>query len=111
MRSLNTVNPEPPIYWQAMARMDAMEKAADEAERAENKVLDMLEDNQIVEHAADAFGELFTWFPEEMAMVANRLVQEIVLGGCNSPLSGIFSYLPAGAREKIKNYLFEHVEI
>ena len=111
MKNLNITNPEPPIYWQAMARMDSLEKVAAEAERAENKVLDMLEDNQIVEHAADAFGELFTWFPDEMEMVANRLVQELALGGCNSPLSGIFSYLPAGAREKIKNYLFEHVEI
>lgn len=111
MRSLNTVNPEPPIYWQAMARMDSLEKAAAEAERAENKVLDMLEDNQIVEHAADAFGELFTWFPEEMEQVANRLVQELVLGGLNSNLNGIFSYLPAGAREKIKNYLIENAEI
>ena len=111
MKNLNITNPEPPVYWQAMARMDLLEKAADEAERAENKVLDALEDNQIVEHAADAFGELFTWFPDEMEQVANRLVQEIVLGGCNSPLSGIFSYLPVGAREKIKNYLFEHVEI
>lgn len=111
MRSLNTVNPEPPIYWQSMARMDAMEKVADDAERAENKVLDMLEDNQLMGCAADAFGELFTWYPSEMEQVANRLVQEIVLGGCNSPLSGIFSYLPAGAREKIKNYLIENAEI
>ena len=111
MRSLNTVNPEPPIYWQAMARMDSLEKATAEAERAENKVLDMLEDDQIREYAADAFGELFTWFPEAMEQVSNRLIQELVLGGVNSPLSGIFSYLPAGAREKIKNYLFEHVEI
>lgn len=111
MRSLNTVNPEPPIYWQAMARMDSLEKATAEAKRAENKVLDMLEDDQIREYAADAFGELFTWFPEEMAMVANRLIQELVLGDCNSALSGIFSYLPAGAREKIKNYLIENAEI
>ena len=111
MRSLNTVNPEPPIYWQAMARMDSLEKATAEAERAENKVLDMLEDNQLMGCAADAFGELFTWFPDEMEQVANRLVQEIVLGGCNSALSGIFSYLPDGAREKIKNYLIENAEI
>lgn len=111
MKNLNITNPEPPIYWQSMARMDAMEKVADDAERAENKVLDMLEDDQIREYAADAFGELFTWFPEAMEQVANRLVQEIILGGCNSPLSGIFSYLPAGAREKIKNYLIENAEI
>lgn len=111
MKNLNITNPEPPIYWQAMARMDAMEKVADDAERAENKVLDMLEDNQLMGCAADAFGELFTWFPEAMEQVANRLVQEIILGGCNSPLSGIFSYLPAGAREKIKNYLIENAEI
>lgn len=111
MKNLNITNPEPPIYWQSMARMDAMEKVADDAERAENKVLDMLEDNQLMGCAADAFGELFTWFPEAMEQVANRLVQEIILGGCNSPLSGIFSYLPAGAREKIKNYLIENAEI
>lgn len=111
MRSLNTLNPEPPIYWQSMARMDAMEKAADEAERAENKVLDALDDDQIAGHAADAFGELFTWYPKEMEMVANRLIQELVLGGFNSNLSGVLSYLPLGAREKIKNYLIENVEI
>ena len=111
MRGLNTLNPEPPIYWQSMARMDAMEKAADEAESFENRVLDMLEDNQIVEHAADTFGELFTWFPNEMEQVANRLIQELVFGGCNSPLSGIFSYLPVDAREKIKKYLIENAEI
>ena len=111
MRGLNTLNPEPPIYWQAMGRMTAMEKAASENEELENKVLDALEDNQIVEHAADAFGELFTWFPEAMDQVANRLIQELVLGGLNSNLSGILSYLPAGAREKIKNYLIENAEI
>ena len=111
MKNLNITNPEPPVYWQSMARMDLLEKAADEAERVENKVLDMLEDNQIVEHAADAFGELFTWFPEEMEQVANRLIQELVLGGFNSNLSGVLSYLPVGAREKIKNYLIENVEI
>ncbi len=111
MKNLNITNPEPPIYWQSMGRMDAMEKAISEKEELENKVLDDLEDNELIGIAADAFGELFTWFPDEMEQVANRLVQEIVLGGCNSPLSGIFSYLPVGAREKIKNYLFEHVEI
>ncbi len=111
MRSLNTVNPEPPIYWQSMARMDAMEKVADDAERAENKVLDMLEDNQLMGCAADAFGELFTWYPSEMEQVANRLVQELVLGGFNSNLSGVLSYLPVGAREKIKNYLIENAEL
>ena len=111
MKNLNITNPEPPVYWQAMARMDLLEKVADEAERAENKVLDALEDNQIVEHAADAFGELFTWFPEAMEQVANRLIQELVLGGFNSNLSVIFSYLPVDAREKIKNYLIENAEI
>lgn len=111
MKNLNIRNPEPPIYWQAMGRISAMEKAISEKEELENKVLDDLEDDELIGTAADAFGELFTWFPDEMEQVANRLVQEIVLGGCNSPLSGIFSYLPAGAREKIKNYLFEHVEI
>ncbi len=111
MKNLNITNPEPPIYWQAMARMAAMEKAASEKEELENKVLDALEDNQIVEHAADAFGELFTWFPEAMDQVANRLIQELVLGGLNSNLSGIFSYLPVDAREKIKNYLIENAEI
>ena len=111
MKNLNITNPEPPIYWQSMGRMDAMEKAISEKEELENKVLDALEDNQIVGYAADAFGELFTWFPDEMEQVANRLVQEIILGGCNSPLSGIFSYLPAGAREKVKNYLIENVKI
>ena len=111
MRGLNTLNPEPPIYWQAMDRMTAMEKAASEKEELENKVLDALEDNQIVEHAADAFGELFTWYPSEMEQVANRLIQELVFGGCNSPLSGIFSYLPVDAREKIKKFLIENAEI
>ena len=111
MKSLNTLNREPPIYWQSMSRMAAMEKAASEKEELENKVLDALEDNQIVEHAADAFGELFTWFPEAMDQVANRLIQALVLGGLNSNLNGIFSYLPAGACEKIKNYLIENAEI
>lgn len=111
MKNLNITNPEPPIYWQAMARMSAMEKAISEKEELENKVLNMLEDDQIAGYAADAFGELFTWFPVEMEQVANRLIQELVLGGLNSNLSGIFSYLPAGAREKVKNYLIEHAEI
>lgn len=111
MKSLNTLNREPPIYWQSMSRMTAMEKAASEKEELENKVLDALEDNQIVEHAADAFGELFTWFPEAMEQVANRLIQELVLGGFKSNLSGIFSYLPVDAREKIKKYIIENAEI
>lgn len=109
--SVNTLNPEPPIYWQAMARMTSMEKAASEKEELENKVLDALEDNELMGCAADAFGELFTWYPSEMEKVANRLIQELVLGGLNSNLSGILSYLPAGAREKIKNYLIENAEI
>ena len=111
MKNLNITNPEPPVYWQAMGRISAMEKAISEKEELENKVLDDLEDDELIGTAADAFGELFTWFPDEMEQVANRLVQEIVLGGCNSSLSGIFSYLPAGAREKIKNYLIENAEI
>ena len=111
MKNLNITNPEPPIYWQAMARMDAMEKAASEKEELENKVLDALEDNELIGIAADAFGELFTWFPEAMEQVANRLIQELVFGGCNSPLSGIFSYLPVDAREKIKKFLIENAEI
>lgn len=111
MKNLNITNPEPPIYWQSMGRMDAMEKAISEKEELENKVLDALEDDQLMGCAADAFGELFTWYPEEMEQVANRLIQELVLGGLNSNLNGIFSYLPAGAREKIKNYLIENAEI
>ena len=109
--SVNTLNPEPPIYWRAMARMTSMEKAASEKEELENKVLDALEDNELIGIAADAFGELFTWFPEAMEQVANRLIQELVFGGCNSPLSGIFSYLPVDAREKIKKFLIENAEI
>ena len=109
--SVNTLNPEPPIYWQSMDRMTAMEKAASEKEELENKVLDALEDNELIGIAADAFGELFTWFPEAMEQVANRLIQELVFGGCNSPLSGIFSYLPVDAREKIKKFLIENAEI
>ena len=108
---ISNTNPEPPIYWQTMNSIAAAQRAADEKEEFENKVLDALEDDELIGTAADAFGELFTWFPDEMEMVANRLVQELALGGCNSPLSGIFSYLPVGAREKVKNYLFEHVEI
>lgn len=111
MKNLNITNSEPPIYWQSMDRMTAMEKAISEKEELENKVLDDLEDNELIGIAADAFGELFTWFPEAMEQVANRLVQELVLGGLNSNLSGIFSYLPVDAREKIKNYLIENAEI
>ena len=111
MKNLNITNPEPPVYWQSMARMAAMEKAISEKEELENKVLDDLEDDELIGTAADAFGELFTWFPDEMEMVANRLIQELVLGGLNSNLSGIFSYLPVDAREKIKNYLIENAEI
>lgn len=111
MKNLNITNSEPPIYWQAMARMAAMEKAISEKEELENKVLDALEDNQLIGCAADAFGELFTWYPDEMEQVANRLIQELVLGGFNSNLSVIFSYLPVDAREKVKNYLIENAEI
>lgn len=111
MKNLNITNSEPPIYWQAMARMAAMEKAISEKEELENKVLDALEDNQLIGCAADAFGELFTWYPDAMEKVANRLIQELVLGGFNSNLSVIFSYLPVDAREKVKNYLIENAEI
>ena len=108
---ISNINPEPPIYWQTMNEIDDSERFSSAKEEFENKVLDALEDDELIGTASDAFGELFTWFPDEMEMVANRLVQELALGGCNSPLSGIFSYLPVGAREKVKNYLFEHVEI
>lgn len=111
MKNLNITNPEPPIYWRTMSIIAAAERAADEKEELENKVLDALEDDELIGTAADAFGELFTWYPDAMEEVANRLIQELVLGGFNSNLSGIFSYLPVGAREKVKNYLIENAEI
>ena len=56
----NTTNPEPVGYLKMMQYEEALQRASDAAEEKKQEILEKLEDDELIDIAAEAFGELFS---------------------------------------------------
>lgn len=109
----NILNPEPHGYWGLMDEIDREQAASDFKEQHEARILEALQDDEVADYADEAMGELFDHFPDEMKKIMNSLAKALVLGGfdASQTVQSLLSALPLAAEDKVKNYLFKHIEI
>jgi hypothetical protein len=110
-RDINVTNPEPNGYWDLMAQIDAEQDADDLLERNHEEIKERLADDELVDIADEAIGELYASeeFCELMQLVTNELAKAIVLGGYyrQQTVGQILSHLPLEAESVVTNYIFQ----
>lgn len=109
-RNENTTNPEPAGYLKMMQYEEAMQRASDEAEEKKQEILEKLEDDELIDIAAEAFGELYsTKHSDEADKLTNEIVKALVLG-CNKDMTirQLLSHLSLEAEKIVTDYIFTH---
>lgn len=107
---LQVYNPEPAGYWEMMQYEEDSQRASDLAEEEKQRKLEMLEDDELITTASEAFGELFsTNYSGAADKILNEIVKAIVLG-CPKDMSirQLLSYLPLEAEEIVTDYILKH---
>ena len=111
-RNENITNPEPAGYLKMMQYEEALQRASDEAEEKKQEILEKLEDDELIDIAAEAFGELYsTKYSGEADKIINEIVKALVLG-CNKEMTvrQLLSHLSLGVRKTLTNYIFTHAD-
>ena len=106
----NTTNPEPTGYYDLIAHEEALQRASDAAEEKKQEILEKLEDDELIDIAAEAFGELFsTKHSDEADKLTNEIVKAIV-SGCNKDMTvrQLLSNLSLEAEKIVTDYIFKH---
>ena len=106
----NTTNPEPVGYLKMMQYEEAMQRASDAAEEKKQEILEKLEDDELIDIAAEAFGELFsTKHSDEADKLTNEIVKALVLG-CHKDMTvrELLSNLSLEAEKKVTDYILKH---
>ena len=106
----NTTNPEPAGYYDLIAHEEALQRASDEAEEKKQEILEKLEDDELIDIAAEAFGELFsTKYSDEADKLINWIVKALVLG-CHKDMTVrlLLSHLSSEAEKIITDYILTH---
>lgn len=106
----NTTNPEPAGYLKMMQYEEAMQRASDAAEEKKQEILEKLEDDELVDIAAEAFGELFsTKHSDEADRLINGIVKALVLG-CHKDMTvrELLSNLSLEAEKIVTDYILKH---
>ena len=109
-RNENTTNPEPVGYWEMMQYEEDSQRASDAAEEKKQEILEKLEDDELIDIAGEAFGELYsTKHSDEADKLINEIVKAIV-SGCNQDMTvrQLLSNLSLGARKNVTDYIFTH---
>ena len=106
----NTTNPEPTGYYDLIAHEEALQRASDAAEEKKQEILEKLEDDELIDIAAEAFGELFS---TKHSDEADKLINEIVKAigsGCNKEMTvgELLSNLSLEAEKIVTDYIFKH---
>ena len=109
-RNENTTNPEPAGYLKMMQYEEAMQRASDAAEEKKQEILEKLEDDELIDIAGEAFGELYsTKHSNEADKIINEIVKAIV-SGCNKDMTvrQLLSHLSLEAEKIVTDYILTH---
>ena len=109
-RNENTTNPEPVGYLKMMQYEEDSQRASDAAEEKKQEILEKLEDDELIDIAAEAFGELFsTKHSDEADKLTNEIVKALVLG-CYKDMTvrELLSNLSLEAEKIVNDYIFTH---
>ena len=109
---LQVYNPDPPGYREMMQYEEDSQRASDAAEEKKQEILEELEDDNLIDVAAEAFGELYsTKYSGEADKIINEIVKALVLG-CHKDMTvrQLLSHLSLGARKTLTNYIFTHAD-
>ena len=109
-RNENTTNPEPVGYLKMMQYEEDSQRASDAAEEKKQEILEKLEDDELIDIAAEAFGELFsTKHSDEADKLTNEIVKALVLG-CYKDMTvrQLLSHLSLEARKNVTDYILTH---
>lgn len=69
---LQVYNPDPPGYREMMQYEEDSQRASDAAEEKKQEILEKLEDDELIDIAGEAFGELFsTKYSDEADKLTN----------------------------------------
>ena len=110
MLQVYVYNPDPSGYREMMQYEEDSQRASDEAEEKKQEILEKLEDDELIDIAAEAFGELFsTKHSDEADRLINEIVKALVLG-CHKDMTvrQLLSNLSLGARKFLTDYIFTH---
>ena len=78
---LQVYNPDPPGYREMMQYEEDSQRASDAAEEKKQEILEKLEDDELIDIATEAFGELYsTKHSDEADKIINKIVKALVLG-------------------------------
>ncbi|NUF09819.1 hypothetical protein [Snodgrassella sp. ESL0324] len=106
----NITNPEPVGYRKMMQYEEALQRASDEAEEKKQEILEKLEDDKLIDIAAEAFGELYsTKYSDEADKLTNEIVKALVLG-CHKDMTvrELLSNLSLEAEKIVTDYVLTH---
>ena len=106
----NITNPEPAGYLKMMQYEEAMQRASDAAEEKKQEILEKLEDDELIDIAGEAFGELYsTKHSDEADKLTNEIVKALVLG-CHKDMTvrQLLSHLSLEAEKIVTDYILTH---
>ena len=109
-RNENTTNPEPVGYLKMMQYEEDSQRASDAAEEKKQEILEKLEDDELIDIAGEAFGELFsTKHSDEADKLTNEIVKALVLG-CHKDMTvrQLLSHLSLEAEKIVTDYILTH---
>lgn len=109
-RNENTTSPEPVGYLKMMQHEEDSQRASDAAEEKKQEILEKLEDDELIDIAGEAFGELYsTKHSDEADKLTNEIVKALVLG-CNQEMTlrELLSNLSLEAEKIITDYILTH---
>lgn len=107
---LEVYNPDPPGYREMMQYEEALQRASDLAEEEKQEILEELEDDNLIDVAAEAYGELYrTKYSNEADKITNEIVKAIG-SGCNKEMTvgELISHLSLEAEKIVTDYIFTH---
>ena len=107
---LQVYNPDPPGYREMMQYEEDSQRASDAAEEKKQEILEKLEDDELVDIAGEAFGELFsTKHSDEADKLTNEIVKALVLG-CHKEMTvrELLSNLSLEAEKIVTDYILTH---
>ena len=93
-----------------IAHEEALQRASDAAKEKKQEILEKLEDDELIDIAGEAFGELFsTKHSDEADKLINEIVKALVLG-CHKEMTvrQLLSHLSLEAEKIETDYLFTH---
>lgn len=107
---LQVYNPDPAGYRKMMQYEEDSQRASDAAEEKKQEILEELEDDNLIDIAAEAYGELYrTKYSNEADKLTNEIVKALVLG-CHKDMTvrELLSNLSLEAEKIVTDYIFKH---